>query len=667
MIRIKAEIAVLREKINQHNYHYYVLNSPIISDAEYDRLLQQLQKLETQYPEFITPDSPTQRVGAPPLKEFKEIQHQVPMLSLDNAFIDEDLIAFDKRVRERLGATQAIEYICEPKLDGVAVSITYEDGILVLGATRGDGFIGEDITQNIKTIRSIPLRLTGEKFPRILEVRGEVYLPLTVFQKLNEQARQKGEKIFVNPRNAAAGSLRQLDSRITASRPLAFFSYGVGVVKEGELANDHYGILQQLKSWGFPVNPLIKAVKSVQACLDFYKRIGEKRAELAYEIDGVVYKVNRLSLQQQLGYASRAPRWAIAHKFPAQEEYTILEAIEFQVGRTGAITPVARLKPVFVGGVTVSNATLHNMDEIGRKGIRVGDTVIIRRAGDVIPEVVGPIMEKRPPHAKKIKMPLHCPVCHSALEQVVGEAITRCRAGLYCPAQRKEAIKHFASRRAMNIEGLGDKLVDQLVEQDLVKNVADLYSLTLSGLSELERMGKKSAQNLLEQLAKSKNTTLARFLYAIGMRQVGEATAKALARYFGNIETVMKASEDTLQEVPDIGPVVAQHIAHFFTERHNQVVIEQLLKAGIHWEEVKKTKESILAGKVFVLTGSLETLTRDEAKDRLENLGARVSDSVSPKTNYVVVGSEPGSKANKAKQLGLPILNEKQFLDLLSS
>lgn len=664
-VKTKSEIIILREKINEHNYRYYALNSPIVSDAEYDKLLHQLQELEAQHPELITPDSPTQRVGAAPLREFAEVQHQLPMLSLDNAFTEEDLIAFDRRVHERLGSIQPIEYACEPKLDGVAVSITYKNGALALGATRGDGITGEEITQNIKTIRSIPLHLLGKKFPRILEVRGEVYLPKAGFERLNQQAEQKGEKIFVNPRNAAAGGLRQLDSRITASRPLAFFSYGVGVVKDGELADNHYEILEQLRDWGFLINPLVTVVKGVEECLAFYQKVGEKRAKLAYEIDGVVYKVNRLALQQQLGYASRAPRWAIAHKFPAQEEYTVLEAIEFQVGRTGAITPVARLKPVFVGGVTVSNATLHNMDEINRKSVRIGDTVVIRRAGDVIPEVVGPIIEKRPAHAKKIKMPSHCPVCHSELEQIEGEAVTRCPAGLYCPAQRKEAIKHFASRRAMNIEGLGDKLVDQLVDQDLIHNVADLYNLTLSNLAELERMGEKSAQNLLDQLAKSKQTTFNRFLYALGIREVGEATAKALARHFGNIKALMSASEEALQEVPDIGPVVAQHVANFFKEPHNLGVIQKLMKAGVHWEEVKKAKDLPLARKVFVITGSLNTLSRDEAKDKLENLGARVSDSVSKKTNYVVVGSEPGSKANKAKQLGIPILNEKEFLALL--
>lgn len=662
---IHEEIEKLREKINEHNYRYYVLDAPVISDAEYDRLFRHLQDLETGNPQWLSPDSPTQRIGVAPLKEFVEVKHEIPMLSLDNAFDEEEVTAFDRRVHERLGMENTIEYVCEPKLDGLAISLRYEHGSLVRGATRGDGMAGENVTPNLRTIQAIPLHLRGKDFPSLLEVRGEVYMPKAGFEKLNAAAAKKGEKVFVNPRNAAAGSLRQLDSRITASRPLAFFCYGVGLVEGKKLPDTHSGILEQLKTWGFPINPLTEVVKGVEQCLDFFHRIAKKRPHLPYEIDGVVYKVNRLALQQQLGFVTRAPRWALAHKFPAEEVYTQLEDVEFQVGRTGAITPVARLKPAFVGGVTVSNATLHNMDEIERKDIRIGDTVIIRRAGDVIPEVVGPIKEKRPAHTQKITLPKKCPVCHSAIEQVEGEAVARCTAGLFCPAQRKEAIKHFASRRAMDIEGLGDKLVEQLVDEKLVKNIADVYSLTRKELAGLERMAEKSAQNLLDQLEKSKMTTFARFLYALGIREVGEATAKTLARHFGDLKSLYAATEADLQEIPDIGPVVAGHIAHFFKEEHNREIIEKLIKSGIHWEEVKKPKKTALSGKTFVLTGTLESLTRDQAKDRLENLGAKVSDSVSKKTDYVVAGSEPGSKLAKAEKLGVKILDEKGFLKLL--
>ncbi len=666
-MKAQQEIQNLREKIDEHNYRYYVLNAPVISDAEYDRLMLKLQQLEAAHPELITPDSPTQRVGALPLKEFAEIKHQVPMLSLDNAFSDDDVLAFDKRVHDRLDSPQVVEYVCEPKLDGIAVSIHYEKGILTKGATRGDGFTGEDITHNLRTIKSIPLKLTAKNVPEVLEVRGEVYMPKSGFEKLNREAEQKGEKIFVNPRNAAAGSLRQLDSRITASRPLAFFAYGTGLVSGGKVLNSHFDVLKQLLTWGFPVNELSSLAKNIDECLNSYKKINEKRASLPYEIDGVVYKVNRLALQEQLGFVSRAPRWAIAHKFPAQEENTVLEAIEFQVGRTGAITPIARLKPVFVGGATVSNATLHNMDEVYRKDLRVGDTVIVRRAGDVIPEVVGSIKEKRLPGARKIKLPTHCPVCRSAIEQIEGEAVARCTAGLYCPAQRKEAIRHFAARRAMDIEGLGDKLVEQLVDQHLVQTIADVYKLDLETLANLERMGEKSAQNLLDQFEKSKHTTFARFLYALGIREVGEATAKALARNFGDIHALMAASEEDLQQITDIGPVVAKHIANFFKEKHNRTVIDDLMKAGVHWETVDKPKSSAITGKTFVITGTLNTLKRDDAKDLLENLGARISESVSKKTDFVLVGSDPGSKATKAQQLGVKIINEDEFLQLIKA
>ncbi len=662
---IQQEIEKLRQKINEHNHRYHVLDAPIISDAAFDKLFHQLQELERAHPQYQSADSPTQRIGSTPLKKFAEIKHAVPMLSLDNGFSDEEVIAFDHRVRERLGIVDEIQYLCEPKLDGLAVSLRYEKGFFKAGATRGDGFTGEDITPNLRTVRAIPLRLQGKGFPELLEVRGEVFMPKAIFEKINREAEAKGEKIFANPRNAAAGSLRQLDSHVTATRSLAFFCYGLGLVEGDGLPDTQEGILERLQSWGFPINPLAKAVTGVSQCLIFFNKLAEKRSSLSYEIDGVVYKVNRLSLQQELGFVTRAPRWALAHKFPAQEEYTILQAVEFQVGRTGAITPVARLKPVFVGGATVSNATLHNMDEISRKDVRIGDTVIVRRAGDVIPELVGVVIEKRPAKAAKIHLPSHCPVCHSAIEHPEGESVARCTAGLFCPAQRKEAIKHFASRRAMNIEGLGDKLVDQLVEEKIIENPADLYRLHLEQLASLERMGEKSAQNLLEELDKSKKTSFSRFLYSLGIREVGEATAKALVSHFSTVKELFSASCENLQEVPDVGPVVAEHIVNFFAEAHNRQVIESLLNAGIYWEEVKKPPLSALTGKTFVLTGTLTSLTRDEAKERLENLGARLSDSVSKKSNFVVVGVEPGSKAEKAKTLGVTILDEADFLKLL--
>ncbi len=663
---VQDEIEKLRHDIRRYKHSYFTLDSPIISDPEYDQLFRRLQNLEIQHPELITPDSPTQeRSGAKPLKAFSEVKHALPMLSLDNAFNEDEVVDFDCRVHERLGVEGDIDYICEPKFDGLAISLLYEKGVFQQGATRGDGVTGEDVTQNLRTIHSIPLHLRGADVPAVLEVRGEVYMPKAGFEELNKEAGRKGTKLFVNPRNAAAGSLRQLDSHITASRPLAFFCYGVGLVN-GKFSKDtQSSILEQLKKWGLPVNPLIEVVKGINGCLNFFHNTAKKRPHLSYDIDGVVYKVNRLALQERLGFVTRAPRWALAHKFPAQEEFTTLEAVDFQVGRTGAITPVARLKPVFVGGVTVSNATLHNMDEIKEKDLRIGDIVVVRRAGDVIPEVVKAIEERRPAHAKKIALPTQCPVCHSAIEQIEGEAVARCPAGLYCPAQRKEAIKHFASRRAMDIEGLGDKLVEQLVDEKLVKNIADLYSLKLDVLADLERMGEKSAQNLLDQFEKGKTTTFARFLYALGIREVGEATAKILARHFGNLQTLYTATEDDLQETPDIGPVVAKHITHFFKETHNREIIEKLVQSGIHWEEVKRPQKSALSGKTFVLTGTLEQMTRDQAKDRLENVGAKVSDSVSKKTDYVVAGSEPGSKLAKAEKLGVKILTETDFLKLL--
>jgi len=657
---MKYNITQIRQKIEEADYHYYVLDDPILADPEYDKLFQELKKLETEHPELITPDSPTQRVGGAPLKEFSQVQHVVPMLSIENAFSEEDLRAFDQRVKDRLRTDSEISYCCEPKMDGLAVSLRYEDGILVQAATRGDGETGENITENIKTVRAIPLHLRGNNFPAVLEVRGEVYMSKKGFQKLNQEAAKKGEKQFANPRNAAAGSLRQLDSRITASRPLEFYCYGVGEVSD-LLSSSQNDTLAWLKALGLPVSSLIKVVHGYEGCLKYYEKIGVERDKLPFEIDGVVYKVNSYVDQQKLGFVSRAPRWAVAHKFPAEEAQTVIEAVQFQVGRTGAITPVARLKPVHVSGVMVSNATLHNLDEIKRKDVHVGDTVIIRRAGDVIPEVVKALVDKRPSDAKTIRLPINCPVCHSAIEQVEGEAVARCTGGLYCPAQRKEAIRHFASRRAIDIEGLGEKLVEQLVNTGLIESVADIYHLTHAQLENLERMGSKSADNLLEQIEVSKKTTLARFLYALGIREVGEATAKLLASNFRTLEAVQAATEEQLQTVQDIGPVVAMHIAHFFSEPHNQKVIAKLLAAGIHWPAVAENKNLPLAGKTFVITGTLGKYSRDEAKEMLERLGAKVAGSVSAKTAYVVVGADAGSKYEKAKALGVPILDEEGF------
>jgi DNA ligase (NAD+) len=663
----KKEIDHLHQEINEHNYCYYVLDAPRISDAEYDQLFLKLKTLEEEFPELITPDSPTQRVGAAPLKEFAQVKHNVPMLSLENAFGDQDILDFDKRIQDRLKISHSIEYCCEPKLDGLAISLRYEDGLLVQAATRGDGFTGEDVTENIKTISMVPLHLRTEQPPKVLEVRGEVFMSKKGFEKLNANAQEKGEKIFANPRNAAAGSVRQLDSRITASRPLEIYFYGVGEIVGLKLPDTHYEILNYLSSLGLRVNQGIELASSEQSCVAYYKKMAKKRDQLPYEIDGVVYKVNSISAQEKLGFVSRAPRWAIAHKFPAEEVETVIEAVEFQVGRTGALTPVARLKPVHVHGVIVSNATLHNMDEVKRKDIHVGDTVIVRRAGDVIPEVVSVVIKSRPQQVKKIVLPKHCPVCHSNIEQIEGEAVARCTGGLFCPAQRKETIKHFAARRAMDIEGLGDKLVEQLVDVSLIHSAADIYDLTQDQLENLERMGEKSALNLLEQIEKSKTTTLARFLYALGIREVGEATAKQLALYFKTLPALQKASEEELQTVPDVGPVVAAHIAHFFQEDHNQEIINKLMNANVHWPEVKESKNLPLLGKTFVITGSLSEMSRDQAKEILEKLGAKVAGSVSAKTTYVVVGEDPGSKYEKAKELGVEILEDEMFKQFLKN
>ncbi|MGV6817442.1 MAG: NAD-dependent DNA ligase LigA [Thiotrichales bacterium] len=674
-IAVRRQVDALRTQIEHHNYQYYVLDDPEIPDAEYDRLMRELQALEQQYPELIIPSSPTQRVGAAPLAAFSQVRHELPMLSLDNCFSEEELRAFDKRLHDRLKSEDPLHYVAEPKLDGLAVSLRYEHGELVRAATRGDGTTGEDITQNVRTIESVPLRLLGEDRPAVLEVRGEVYMPKAGFEALNQRAQERGEKPFVNPRNAAAGSLRQLDPRVTASRPLEMYCYGVGVVEGIELPAFHFDVLQLLKSLGLRICPEVRRVESVEGCLAYYRQIAEKRDSLPYEIDGVVYKIDSLALQEKLGFVSRAPRWAIAHKFPAQEETTRVVDVEFQVGRTGAVTPVARLEPVFVGGVTVSNATLHNMDEVQRKDVRVGDTVIVRRAGDVIPEVVKVIKSRRPPDAKVIEMPKYCPVCGSEIVRLEGEAVARCSGGLYCSAQRKEAIKHFASRKAMDIEGLGDKLVEQLIDNKLVEHVDDLYRLDVDSLAGLERMGKKSAANIIAALEKSKTTTLARFIYALGIREVGEATAAALASHFKSLEALRAAAnqpvaegeDDPLMEVPDVGPIVAGHIRSFFTQKHNNEVIDSLLAAGIHWPEpeIAEPEEQPLAGQVIVLTGSLDALTRDEAKARLQQLGAKVSGSVSKNTSVVYAGEKAGSKLKKAEELGVPVKTESDLLALL--
>ncbi len=664
----KSKIENLRQQIEKHNHNYYMLDNPTIPDAEYDRLLRELQQLETDHPEFLTPDSPTQRVGATPLDAFTQVKHLKPMLSLGNAFNEEELSAFDKRVRQRLSLDdQQINYTCEPKLDGVAVSLLYEDAILVRGATRGDGSIGEDITQNVRTIGTIPLRLQGDNIPKKIEVRGEIYMPLAGFEKYNKAAEKNDEKTFVNPRNAAAGSLRQLDSAMTAKRPLAMYCYAVGFVEGGELPDKHSLILERLAAWGLRVNPEIKVTTGVAGCMAYYQAIGEKRNGLPYEIDGVVYKVDSIDQQNELGFVSRAPRWAIAHKFPAREELTEVEAIEFQVGRTGVLTPVARLKPVFVGGVTVSNATLHNLDETWRKDVRVGDTVIVRRAGDVIPEIVAVVLDKRPKKTVVISVPKHCPVCRSEAIKPEGEIATRCTGGLYCSAQLKESIKHFSSRKALDVDGLGDKLVELFIAEKLINDVTDLFNLEEKQIADLERLGEKSALNLLSALEKSKKTTLPKFLYALGIREVGEATALSLANYYGDLDKIMAAGEEELQSIPDIGPIVAAHIAAFFRQKHNRELIETLQQVGVNWPsiEVPDKATQTLAGKIFVVTGTLKSLTRDEAKAKLQALGAKVAGSVSKKTDFVVAGENAGSKLEKAEALGVEVIDEAALLKLL--
>ncbi|MDZ7662720.1 NAD-dependent DNA ligase LigA [Thiohalophilus sp.] len=665
--KVKKRINELREQIDYHNYRYYVLDDPEIPDAEYDRLMRELEELEAEHPDLVTPDSPTQRVGATPLSAFEEVKHELPMLSLGNAFDEGEVRAFDRRAREKL-QVETIEYAVEPKLDGLAISLLYENGKLVRGATRGDGTTGEDVTQNVRTIETIPLKLRGSDYPARLEVRGEVIIAKQDFEQLNKTREQAGEKTFANPRNAAAGSLRQLDARLTAKRPLSFYCYGAGLVEGAELPDRHSATLDQLREWGMRTNPETRVVEGIQGCLDYYQTMQEKRDKLDYEIDGLVYKVNRRDQQEQLGFVSRAPRWAIAHKFPAQEEMTRLVGIDVQVGRTGALTPVARLEPVHVGGVTVSNATLHNQDEIDRLDVRVGDTVIIRRAGDVIPQVVSVVTSKREGKLKKYHLPRTCPVCGSQTVRHEGEVVTYCTGGLYCAAQRKQALKHFASRRALDIEGLGDKLVDQLVDEDYVHDPADLFCLEKDQLVKLERMADKSAQNLKNALKKSRKTTLERFIYALGIHDVGEATARSLVNHFGSLAAVMNADKEALMAVPDIGPIVAESILTFFKQKHNQEVIDKLRRAGVTWEdiEVKPAEELPLNGKTFVLTGTLEEMSRDEARAALQALGARVTGSVSKKTDYVVVGADPGSKADKAESLGVEILDEGAFQKLIS-
>jgi DNA ligase (NAD+) len=665
----RRRAAELREQIEFHNVRYHQLDSPLISDAEYDALMRELLDLEREFPELITPDSPTQRVGAPPVKAFGEVRHQIPMLSLDNAFADEDVADFGRRMVKLL-PTLDFRFVIEPKLDGLAVSLIYERGVLIRGATRGDGQTGEDITQNVRTIRAIPLRLSGKGWPERFEVRGEVFMTKQGFKALNERALEKGEKTFANPRNAAAGSLRQLDPKITASRPLSFYCYGFGLYPDEQLPETQSALMERFKSWSIPVNPELHVVDGVEGCLDYYRDLLARRHDLDYEIDGVVYKIDRLADRAALGFVARAPRWAIAHKFPAEEATTRVTAIEVQVGRTGALTPVARLEPVFVGGVTVTNATLHNADEVARKDIRTGDTVIVRRAGDVIPEVVKSLPELRPADAEEFRMPSHCPECGSAVEVGDGEAIARCSGGLYCPAQHKEAIKHFASRRAMDIDGLGDKLVDQILEKALIKTVADLYRLTAPELAGLERMGQKSAQNLVEALEKSKHTTLPRFLYALGIREVGEVTAQTLAAHFREVDRIKAADEAALQAVPDVGPSVAHHIHTFFRQPHNLEVIRALLEAGIRWDplpELPAAEELPLKGKTFVITGTLVSMSREEAKARLQALGGKVTGSVSAKTNYLIAGADPGSKLTKAQELGVEVVDEEGFLGLMGS
>lgn len=662
---LQQQIDTLRQDLRRYEYEYHVLDNPTIPDAEYDRLFHQLKALETAHPELITADSPTQRVGAKPLSGFAQIRHEIPMLSLDNAFSDEEFYAFVKRIEDRLiRLPEPLTFCCEPKLDGLAVSILYVNGVLTQAATRGDGTTGEDITANIRTIRNIPLQLLMDNPPARLEVRGEVFMPHAGFERLNQQALEKGEKTFANPRNAAAGSLRQLDPKITSKRPLVLNAYGIGIAEGVDLPNTHYDRLQWLKAIGIPVNPEIRLCNGTDEVLDFYRDIQNKRSSLGYDIDGTVLKINDIALQEKLGFISKAPRWAIAYKFPAQEELTRLNDVEFQVGRTGAITPVAKLEPVFVAGVTVSNATLHNGDEIQRLDIAIGDTVVIRRAGDVIPQIIGVLHDRRPADARPIVFPETCPVCDSAIVRIEGEAVARCTGGLFCAAQRKEALKHFVSRKAMDIDGVGGKLIEQLVDRELIHTPADLFKLDLTTLTRLERMGAKSAENALASLEKAKNTTLARFIFALGIREVGEATALNLANHFKTLEALQNADLEALQQVPDVGEVVANRILAFWHEPHNVAVVNDLIAQGVHWEtvETKEITENRFKGKTVVLTGTLTQMGRNEAKALLQDMGAKVSGSVSAKTDFVIAGDAAGSKLTKAQELGVTVLTEEEFL-----
>jgi DNA ligase (NAD+) len=673
------EIERLRAELRHHNYRYYVLDDPELPDGEYDRIFHRLSELEGQFPDLVTPDSPTQRVGGEAMPAFASVRHEVPMLSLDNVFTREEFVDFDRRARERLGdllgsgddlfSAPQVMYCCEPKLDGLAISLVYEHGVLVRAATRGDGLTGEDITHSVRTIKSVPLRLQVDVPPALLEVRGEVVMPKAGFLRLNEEAAERGEKTFANPRNAAAGSLRQLDPRITAKRPLDFYAYSAVRCEGFKPPPSQYEVLQHLKGIGFRISGEIRRGEGCDFVQAFYADIQARRDSLPYEIDGVVIKVDSVRWQQELGFVSRAPRWATAFKFPAQEAVTVLQAVEFQVGRTGALTPVARLRPVAVGGVTVSNATLHNFDEIERMDVRIGDSVVIYRAGDVIPKLVRVLPDRRPEGTRPLQLPTQCPVCGSDIERPDDEAIARCSGGLFCPAQRKEAIKHFVSRRAMDIEGLGDKWIDQLVEHGLIKTIADLYCLRKEELVNMERMGDKLADNIINAIEKSKSTTLPRFLFALGIREVGESTALNISRYFGSLDAIVAASEEDLMQVPDVGPVAAESIATFFRQEHNQDVMRSLRARGVHWQdmEAQGAREQPLAGQTWVLTGSLASMSRDQAKEQLQQLGAKVSGSVSKKTHCVVAGEAAGSKLADAEKLGVRVIDETALLQVLAS
>ena len=665
---LQAKLETLRNTLRRYEYEYHVLDNPSVPDSEYDRLFHQLKALELEHPDLVTADSPTQRVGAKPLAGFRQIRHEMPMLSLDNAFSDEEFYAFVKRIEDRLIVLpKPLTFCCEPKLDGLAVSILYVNGVLSQAATRGDGSRGEDITANIRTIRNVPLQLLIDNPPARLEVRGEVFMPHAGFERLNKHALELGEKTFANPRNAAAGSLRQLDPNITSKRPLAFNAYSIGIAEGINLPNTHYARLQWLKSVGIPINPEIRLCNGAEEVLAFYRDIQNKRALLGYDIDGTVLKINDIALQNELGFISKAPRWAIAYKFPAQEELTVLNDVEFQVGRTGAITPVAKLKPVFVAGVTVSNATLHNGDEIARLNLAIGDTVVVRRAGDVIPQIIGVLHERRPADAKPIIFPHNCPVCGSQIVRIEGEAVARCTGGLFCAAQRKESLKHFVSRKAMDIDGVGGKLIEQLVERELIRTPADLFKLDLTTLMQLERMGEKSAKNALNSLEQAKHTTLARFIFALGIREVGESTALNLANHFKTLEALKNADFEQLQAVPDVGEVVANRILAFWREPHNVDAVNDLIAQGIHWDavETKEAGDNPFKGKIVVLTGTLSQMGRNEAKALLQEMGAKVSGSVSAKTDFVIAGDAAGSKLTKAQELGITVLSEDEFLALL--